>query len=72
MLNILGEIPATLTAAPEPFSLYDYRKSARPGRKVGHLNLQYSDPKSLLSALQSLAKVWPNEFVETLITQIKD
>ncbi len=72
MLNILGEIPATLTAAPEPFSLYDYRKSARPGRKVGHLNLQYSDSKSLLSALQSLAKVWPNELVETLITQIKD
>lgn len=72
MLNILGEIPATLTAAPEPFSLYDYRKSARPGRKVGHLNLQYSNSKSLVSALQTLAKVWPNEFVETLITQIKD
>ncbi|GGZ96442.1 N5-carboxyaminoimidazole ribonucleotide synthase [Arenicella chitinivorans] len=72
MLNILGEIPAGLSAAPEPFSLYDYRKSARPGRKVGHLNLQYSDSKSLVSALHTLAKVWPNEFVQTLITQIKD
>lgn len=72
MLNILGEIPATLSAAPEPFTLHDYRKSARPGRKVGHLNLQYSDTQSLISALQALTKVWPNDFLTTLITQIRD
>ncbi|HZD52175.1 MAG TPA: 5-(carboxyamino)imidazole ribonucleotide synthase [Woeseiaceae bacterium] len=38
MINLIGEIPAACRAGqPAGFTLHDYGKIARPGRKLGHL-----------------------------------
>ena len=50
MLNLIGELPA-----PEPLlalrdvHLHIYGKSARPGRKIGHLTV-WADDESKLAA----------------------
>ncbi|RBP51714.1 5-(carboxyamino)imidazole ribonucleotide synthase [Arenicella xantha] len=72
MLNILGEIPDGVRDEKCQFQLYDYQKTARAGRKVGHLNLRYANAAALLNALQQLETVWKNPFIQQLIAQLED
>lgn len=72
MLNILGEIPSGLSTESDLYSVYDYRKTARPGRKVGHINAHYENKEALLATLSTLAASWDNPFIDELITQLKD
>lgn len=45
MLNCIGAMPNPATVLTDPSAkLHDYRKPARPGRKVGHVNLLDVDP----------------------------
>ncbi len=44
MLNCVGQLPRTTIVLSCPDSkLHDYRKEARPGRKVGHVNVRSTD-----------------------------
>ena len=45
MLNCVGAMPEASTVLDDPRArLHDYRKPARPGRKVGHVNVLGLDP----------------------------
>ena len=47
MLNCVGELPDARTVLSCPDSkLHDYRKQARPGRKVAHVNVRHCDGSS--------------------------
>ena len=57
MLNIIGQIPEDRRAlSAPPARLHDYGKSARPGRKLGHVTLVTGDPETRDRAMQSLSK----------------
>ena len=48
MINLIGELPDRDTLLAEPgVHWHDYGKTARPGRKLGHLTLVESSAKTL-------------------------
>ncbi|WIO74580.1 5-(carboxyamino)imidazole ribonucleotide synthase [Porticoccaceae bacterium LTM1] len=53
MVNLLGVSPQQVTLAASGMSCYDYQKTLRPGRKMGHLNL-IGDDFQEISALTNL------------------
>ncbi len=71
MLNILGEhLPHLLTALPHlppnaHVHLYG-KPEARPGRKMGHVNLVLSDSSPPLDALKALS-IWRPEVLDALL-----
>lgn len=55
MLNCVGAMPDRATVLGEPSAkFHDYRKPARPGRKVGHVNLLGVDPARAHEAAERL------------------
>ncbi|UYV13819.1 MAG: 5-(carboxyamino)imidazole ribonucleotide synthase [Phycisphaera sp.] len=55
MLNCVGAMPDPAGLLAEPSAkLHDYRKPARPGRKVGHVNLLGLDPTHAHDAAKRL------------------
>ena len=61
MLNLIGKIPATeaVLCHPDTF-LHDYGKSARPGRKVGHINVVAESRRQLTERLDAIAALIVN------------
>ncbi|MGA8426084.1 MAG: 5-(carboxyamino)imidazole ribonucleotide synthase [Candidatus Dormiibacterota bacterium] len=57
MLNILGEEPepAEVLSLPDAH-LHLYGKDPRPGRKLGHVNINGTDPRQVTAQLQALAR----------------
>ena len=56
MLNLIGDAPATAALLALPGSrLHLYGKSAREGRKIGHLNLCADTPAALAATLETAA-----------------
>jgi 5-(carboxyamino)imidazole ribonucleotide synthase len=55
MLNLIGEVPesAEILAVPDAH-LHLYRKSPRPGRKLGHVTLRAASPERLALRLSEL------------------
>lgn len=55
MLNLIGEVPdpAEVLGVPDAH-LHLYGKSARPGRKLGHVTLRASSPEQLATRLAGL------------------
>jgi phosphoribosylaminoimidazole carboxylase (NCAIR synthetase) len=48
MFNCIGSmLPPKATAAFPSIARHDYRKSSRPGRKVGHLTVPGSDTAAI-------------------------
>ncbi|MBV7316912.1 5-(carboxyamino)imidazole ribonucleotide synthase [Shewanella sp. NIFS-20-20] len=62
MVNLIGVDydPRWLTLANA--ELYWYGKDVRPGRKVGHLNLNASDPEQLQQSLTTLKSWLPSQY----------
>ncbi len=60
MINIIGE-PANIEAVLniEGAHLHDYGKSARPGRKLGHVTLRGDHPEVLETRLTDLSSLLP-------------
>lgn len=57
MLNLIGKMPRDLTHfETAPCFLHDYGKSARPGRKLGHVTVIAHSPAERDSILKKLAK----------------
>ncbi|MCL6414103.1 5-(carboxyamino)imidazole ribonucleotide synthase [Aestuariirhabdus sp. Z084] len=54
MLNLLGQLPSVETAGKGELQLHLYNKLVKPRRKVGHINLQDSDPERLRQRLEAL------------------
>lgn len=68
MVNILGEhLPLVLKALPDlnpAFKLHLYgKREAKPGRKMGHLNVLADDPQEALAMIKDL-KIWNMEGIE--------
>ena len=61
MINLIGEMPARPDVlAADGVHLHDYGKSARPGRKLGHLTLiERSAPLRDRRARRLLARLAP-------------
>ncbi|BBN81574.1 N5-carboxyaminoimidazole ribonucleotide synthase [Pseudoalteromonas sp. A25] len=62
MINVLGQaaIPTQVLAVSDTTSHW-YGKSAKPGRKMGHINVSGSDLLQLSERLEQLAKVLPEQ-----------
>lgn len=62
MVNFIGALPdaGALLAIPG-LAFHDYRKAARPGRKVGHATLWAPDADAMDSGLQALRQVLPDQ-----------
>lgn len=76
MVNILGidQLPENLLAIPE-LHLHWYGKTARPGRKMGHINLSAEAPAQLKQRFAQLIKLLPAEHfpeLETMLPRIAD
>lgn len=58
MHNCIGQMPdaAQVLAIPGAH-LHDYAKLARPGRKLGHINLRARDPEALAQAQERLRRL---------------
>lgn len=55
MLNLVGEVPPTTALAAEPdLKIHLYGKSARPGRKLGHLNVVAATAAAARERLRTL------------------
>jgi 5-(carboxyamino)imidazole ribonucleotide synthase len=60
MLNIIGEMPELgEPGSYERTFLHNYGKTARPGRKLGHVTVLGDDEKSREKALKQLAPAFP-------------
>ncbi|WP_413722272.1 5-(carboxyamino)imidazole ribonucleotide synthase [Sodalis sp. RH24] len=66
MVNLIGTDCNTEWLAEPLVHLHWYEKEVRPGRKVGHLNLNHSDPAALSLALEHLAPMLPVEYYSGL------
>lgn len=67
MINLIG-IAANLQWLSHPMvHLHWYHKEIRVGRKLGHLNLTYSDAHQLVIALDSLKPLFNDEYQHCLI-----
>lgn len=59
-LNAIGELPErTAVLALAGAHYHDYGKSARPGRKLGHVTLRADDPARVSAGLKTLG--WPQD-----------
>ena len=55
MLNCIGEMPDSSSIRDLPgVAIHDYRKAARPGRKVGHITLTADSAEALDNLLQQV------------------
>lgn len=65
MVNLIGEVPDVAAMAAIPGAhLHLYGKSARPGRKLGHVTIVARDASSRAAALRRLAKLVPDASLE--------
>ncbi|WP_127959945.1 5-(carboxyamino)imidazole ribonucleotide synthase [Serratia microhaemolytica] len=62
MINLIGTECCTEWLALPRVRLHWYQKEVRPGRKVGHLNLNDSHIEALQQTLQALAPLLPNDY----------
>ncbi|MGI2259151.1 5-(carboxyamino)imidazole ribonucleotide synthase [Shewanella sp. GXUN23E] len=62
MVNLIGVERDDHWLSLPGAELYWYNKEVRPGRKVGHLNLDASDKQQILSALSSLQGWMPAQY----------
>ncbi|WJV61455.1 5-(carboxyamino)imidazole ribonucleotide synthase [Pectobacteriaceae bacterium C52] len=62
MVNLIGTAVNTDWLALPLVHLHWYEKEVRPGRKVGHLNLNHPDSAQLCQTLQLLAPLLPEEY----------
>lgn len=62
MVNILGpdQVPESVLAIPSA-AMHWYGKEKRPGRKMGHINVCGNDKTQLVSRLQAIANILPEE-----------
>jgi len=66
MINIIGtELDPRWFSIPGA-EVYWYRKSVRPGRKVGHINFAAQDTSQLVQSLQQLAAILDDEYQEPI------
>ena len=62
MVNVIGQHPKVKAIlAQTGLHLHDYGKSARPGRKLGHITLLESDVAKQQQRLQQLAAILPEK-----------
>lgn len=62
MVNLLGAIPSSSVVLTEPLAhLHLYGKSPRPGRKVGHVNVNGPDPAAVREATARVQRALPPE-----------
>jgi 5-(carboxyamino)imidazole ribonucleotide synthase len=54
MLNILSKMPDNIDENSDEYKLYDYGKSERENRKLGHITLTSENKKDLLSKISKL------------------
>ena len=54
MLNILSKMPDNIDENSDNYKLYDYGKSERKNRKLGHITLTSENKKDLLSRISKL------------------
>ena len=54
MLNILSKMPDNIDENGDDYKLYDYGKSERENRKLGHITLTSENKKDLLSKISKL------------------
>ena len=54
MLNILSKMPDNIDENGDDYKLYDYGKSERENRKLGHITLTSENKKDLLSRISKL------------------
>ena len=54
MLNILSKMPDNIDENADNYKLYDYGKSERENRKLGHITLTSENKKDLLSKISKL------------------
>lgn len=60
MVNIIGEMPDPLAVAAVPGAhLHLYDKAARPGRKLGHINLAGDDEAGVMKAVERVWELLP-------------
>lgn len=62
MVNLIGTNVNLQWLSLPLINLHWYEKEVRPARKVGHLNLSHRDCQQLVSTLNSLAPLLPNEY----------
>jgi len=62
MINLIGTEINTDWLADPLVNLHWYEKEVRPGRKVGHLNLNHPDSQYLSHSLHYLATLLPDEY----------
>jgi 5-(carboxyamino)imidazole ribonucleotide synthase len=67
MVNLIGTGMNIRWLAQPLVHLHWYDKDVRPGRKVGHLNLNHPDVQMLADALAQLAKDLPPEYQSGII-----
>ena len=62
MVNLIGTPPSSKALLSHPHAhLHLYGKTARPGRKTGHINLQTDDPSAFDAELASLIALTNND-----------
>jgi phosphoribosylaminoimidazole carboxylase (NCAIR synthetase) len=54
MLNVLSKMPDNIDENSDEYKLYDYGKSERENRKLGHITLTSENKKDLLSKISKL------------------
>nr|UCQ30554.1 5-(carboxyamino)imidazole ribonucleotide synthase [Edwardsiella piscicida] len=66
MINLIGTALDTAWLSGPLVHLHWYDKAVRPGRKVGHLNLNHFQSQRLVSALDTLRGQLPAEYQDAL------
>lgn len=71
MVNLVGFLPpVSQVLAVAGAHAHFYGKDVKPGRKVGHINLCLPGEEQMIRALQTVAKLIPNESSQNWLKQI--